>query len=185
MAKTKGVALISRLDLLKTSYGQEGLDAVLAAMKPQNSELLNNVLFSGWYDAEIYKDLNKSIKKVLGPKEPMIMEKIGELTAEASMKGVYSAKLKENNVRLTLDRAASLWRAFHDSGDLEIEVSETENRAIMRVKDYPLPHKEFCDNLVGWGRRLISLSGGENAQLKEVRCVCKGAPYCEMIATWD
>ncbi len=90
MTKTKGVALLNRIQILKETYGEETFQKVLDKMKPENSERLRNLLFSSWYDAEIYKDLNQSIYSVLSGKYPKINEIIGELTAESSLKGVYS-----------------------------------------------------------------------------------------------
>lgn len=184
MAKVKGVALINRLEILKQEFGAETLNAVLADMKPENREALNNMLFSSWYNAEVFKDINQATQRVLGKRIPKISEKIGELTADSSLKGVYSSKLKENNVLMSLGRVTTLWKAFHDTGELEI-AEQTENSAVLRVTGYPLPHREFCDVLKGWGRRLIELSGGKNVRITETKCVLDGADCCEMAARWD
>jgi len=184
MAKVKGVALINRLEILKQEFGEETLNAVLAEMKPENRDALNNMLFSSWYNADVFRDLNQAARAVLGKKNPKISEKIGELTAESSLKGVYSSKLKENNVLMSLNRLPTLWKAFHDTGELELAEQE-EKRAVLRISGYPLPHREFCDVLVGWGRRLIELSGGKNVKVTETKCVLDGADCCELTARWD
>jgi len=184
MAGIKGVALINRLDLLKSHFGQEAYNQVMEELDEETRDKLQNLLFSSWYDAEIFKKLNQAIAKVMGARQPSISQKIGELTAEASLKGVYSSKLKESDVKKTLDRVTSLYRAFHDSGELELEPKEGNN-TIMRVKGYPLPHREFCENLTGWGRRLIELAGGKNVKIVETSCVCKGDKHCEWAASWD
>lgn len=185
MARTKGVALLNRIQILKETYGEETLEEVLAGMKPENSSRLSNLLFSSWYDAEIYRDMNRSIHRVLSGKYPNINEIIGELTAESSLKGVYSSRVKENNVKLTLERTSVLWKSFHDTGELEVELDEDNNHAVLRITGYELPHRELFENLVGWGRRLIELSGGRNPVVKKTKCAASGDPYTELTADWD
>jgi hypothetical protein len=185
MAKVKGVAIMSRVAVLKDKFGEAGLAAVLDRMKSQHRELLGSVIASSWYDEEIYEDFNKSIQKALSAKDPMIMEHLGEQSAEAGLKGIYSSRLKDGDVKMTLSRAAQLWKTFHDTGELTVEMSPDENKAIFKVIGYELPHVESCKNLIGWGRRMVELSGGTNVKVDKNKCVCKGDDYCEMAVRWD
>ena len=185
MAKIKGVALLSRLAVVKERYGEDGLKAVLANMKSQNRELLGSVIPSSWYDGEIYVDFNQAIQKTLGKKDPDVMEHIGEMSADAGLTGIYSSRLKAGDVRQTLSRASILWKSFHDTGEPIVELEPDRNQAIFRIADYELPHPESCRNLVGWVRRMIELSGGKNARVTERKCICRGDDCCEMIALWE
>lgn len=183
MARTKGAAVINRITILKEHYGEDVYEEILEKMKPENREQLSNMLFSSWYDANLFMDLNICTAKTLGKKHPDISVKIGELTADSSLKGIYSSKLKENNVAETLKRVPSIWNAFHDGGEFNIEVKEG-NRVEMTVRGYPLPHEEFCANLLGWSRRLLELSGGRQVEVKHTKCVCKGDNECLFVSTW-
>ncbi len=185
MAKIKGVALMSRLMVVKEKFGEDGLKEVLGAMKPQNREILGGVIASSWYEGEIYKDFNQSIQKVLGRKDPLIMEHIGEMSAEAGLKGVYSSRLKEGDVRLTLSRASQLWKSFHDTGELTVDLEPYANKAFFKITGYELPHIENCKNLIGWGRRMVELSGGNNVRVDKNKCACKGDDHCEMTVVWE
>ena len=185
MAKVKGVALISRLQTIKSEFGQESLDKVLENMKSQNREMLASTIPSSWYDADIFKDFNESIQRTLSSVHSNIMERIGELTAEESLKGVYKTRLKEGDVYQTLSRAALLWKAFHDTGELSVEMTEGEKKVTLRVAGFALPHVENCKNLIGWGRRMIELSGGTNVKIEETKCMNRGDECCEMVAVWD
>jgi predicted hydrocarbon binding protein len=147
--------------------------------------MLSSVIPSSWYDGEIYVDFNKAIQKTLGGKDPDVMEHIGETSAKAGLKGVYSSRLKEADVRMTLSRAASLWKTFHDTGDLTVEFDPNANKAVFKIAGYELPHVEACRNLIGWGRKMIELSGGKNVKVNKSKCVCKGDEYCEMSAEWE
>ncbi len=185
MAKVKGVALLSRIAGVKDRYGEDALKSVLANMKTQNREILGSVIPSSWYEGEIYVDFNKSIQRTLGGKDPNVMEHVGEASAEAGLKGVYSSRLKESDVRMTLSRAASLWKTFHDTGELTVEFDPSANKALFKVIGYELPHVESCKNLIGWGRRMVELSGGKNVKVSKTKCACKGDEHCEMDVEWD
>jgi hypothetical protein len=185
MAKVKGVALLSRLAVIKEKYGVESLNSVLGNMKPQHREVLGNAIPSTWYDGEIYVDFNRAIQKTLGRKDHDIMEHIGEMSAEAGLLGIYSSRLKVGDVRQTLTRAPVLWKSFHDTGEPIVELDPDRNQAVFRIADYELPHPESFKNLVGWVRRMVELSGGKNASVAERKCICRGDDCCEMFATWD
>jgi len=176
---------MSRIAVLKEMFGADGLSEVLAKMKSQYREMLGSVIASSWYDEEMYMDFNKAIQRTLSVKDPLIMEHLGEHSAEAGLKGVYSSRLKEGDVKLTLSRASVLWKAFHDTGELTVEMDPSENKAVFKVVGYELPHVESCKNLIGWGRRMVELSGGNNVKVDKHKCVCKGDEYCEMRVTWE
>ena len=185
MAKVKGVALLSRVVVIKEHYGDDALEAVMGRMKSQHREMLGGAIPSSWYDAEIFRDFNRAIQEALSAKDPEVMEHIGEYTAEAGLKGIYSSRLKADDVRRTLARAGSLWKTFHDTGELTVEIDPDRNYGVFRVIDYALPHEENCRNLVGWGRRMVELSGGTNVRVARDKCVCRGDDHCEMTVEWD
>jgi hypothetical protein len=185
MAKAKGMVLMSRISVIKENYGEDGLKAVLDRMKPEHRKFLENIIASSWYDGEIFKDFNLALKKALSQKDPDVMDHVGAFTAESSLKGIYSSQLKAGDVRSTLLRAPSLWKMFHDTGELTVDLDKERNHAILRIAGYALPHEENCANLIGWGRRMVELSGGKNVRISEDKCVCKGDDLCEMSFDWD
>ena len=184
MARIKGVALLSRMAMLKEHFGDDAVMQVTALLTEENRALLTGggLLSSSWYPAEVFKDLNVAIYRVLRTKEPNVMEKLGELTAEMGLTTIHKMKVKETPEE-TLRRIPMLWDAFHDSGTFTVE--SKPGKASFRVEGYGLPHREFCRNLSGWGKKIIELSGGKNATAKEMKCVCNGDPYCETVVTWD
>jgi len=185
MAKVKGVAILSRVAMLKERFGEEGLAAVLGRMKSQYTGIFGSVIPSSWYDGEIYVDFNKAIQRELSGKDPLIMEHLGEDSAAAGLQGIYSSRLKIGDVRMTLSRAGQLWKTFHDTGEMTVEMHPGENKAVFKLVGYELPHVESCWNLIGWGRSMVELSGGKNARVDKTKCVCKGDECCEMNVFWD
>jgi len=185
MARIKGAAFMVRMSTIKERFGEDSLQAVLKGMEPEYKEVLGRVLASSWYDEAVFEDFNKAIFKALSAKNLRIMEQIGELAAESSLKGVYRSSLKAGDVPHTLSRASVLWKAFHDTGELSVEVDPERNHAAVRVAGYGLPHIGNCQNLVGWIRRMIELAGGKNVRMRKRKCVCKGDDVCEMFADWD
>jgi len=185
MAKVKGITLLGRKTILANKYGQDVLEKVLSAMKPEHREAMGAAIASSWYEGEIFKDFNECIRKTLQASDPDVMEHIGEMMADAGLKGVYSSRLKDGDVSQTLSRAASLWKTFHDTGELTMESESGSKKAILRIEGYALPHRENCRNLLGWGRRMVELSGGSNVKVAEHKCVCKGDDICEMSVEWE
>ena len=186
MTKVKGVALLSRIQMLRDKFGQEAYDQVMQGVTAETRALLTGgaLLSSSWYDADSFKDLNQTIFRVMRAKEPDIMQKLGEFTAELSLSTIHKVKVKENAPEETIKRVPGLWSAFHDTGDIEI-TNVGPGEIIMTMKNYGLPHREFCQNLLGWARKLISLSGGKNATAVETICVTRGDEHCEIHIKWE
>ncbi len=184
MANIKGVALIGRISMIKEGWGQDTLNDILAETSERSRTVLNGALLSSsWYPAEVMKELSQATYRVMKDREPLIMQKLGAMTAQMGLTGVYKTKVKENRPEDTLSRVPSLWSAFHDTGDIEI-FSESPTCFVMRLSNYALPHREFCDHLLGWACTLIELSGGTGVKAEERKCACKGDPYCEIAVTW-
>lgn len=184
MARIKGVALLSRMAMLKEHYGDDAVMQVLALMSADNRTLLTagGLLSSSWYPAEVFKELNEAIFQALKAKDPNVMEKLGELTAELGLTTIHKMKVKETPEE-TIRRIPMLWDAFHDTG--KFSVDSQPGRVTFRIEGYGLPHREFCRNLNGWGKKIIELSGGKNAVAKDIQCVCNGDPVCETVISWD
>ncbi len=186
MAKVKGVALLSRLLMTREHYGDEALQEALAAVSDDARRALTDgsVISSSWYPAEVMKELNQATYRVLRGKDPMVMETLGELTAQLGLSTIHKSKVKERPED-TLSRTPMLWSAFHDTGEIVIIPGDKPNSCVMRISGYELPHREFCRNLLGWGRKMVELSGGKDIMAEEVSCVCDGADYCEMSISWS
>ena len=186
MTKVKGVALLSRIQMLRDKFGQTAYEQVMQNVTESTRNLLTGggILSSSWYDADSFKDLNQTIFRTLKANEPKVMEKLGEYTAELSLSTIHKVKVKENAPDETLKRVPGLWGAFHDTGDIEI-ITNGPGDITMTMKNYGLPHKEFCSNLLGWARKLIELSGGHNVDAVEEKCVTKGDEACVMHITWE
>lgn len=186
MAKVKGVALLSRLAMMRERYGEESFQAVLAGIGEEARKVLTDgsVISSSWYPAEIMKELNQATYRALRAKDPMVMETLGELTAQLGLSTIHKSKVKERPED-TLSRTPMLWSAFHDTGEIVILPGGKSNSCVMRIVGYELPHREFCRNLLGWGRKMVELSGGTDIEAEEVKCVCDGAEYCEMSISWS
>jgi hypothetical protein len=185
MAKIKGVALLSRLDALKNLFGDAAVTDVLSKMSESNRELLTGggLISSSWYPAEVFKELHEATSKTFRFKDPRALEKIGEYSAEQGLTTIHRMKIKENRPGMTLQRVPPLWSAFHDTG--EVTVTTEEKKAVLQVRGYALPHREFCLTQLGWVRKLAELSNAKNVSTVESKCVCQGNDYCEITVTWE
>ena len=184
MAKVKGVALMSRIGIIKRSFGDAAWLKVLDSMSARDRETLERgMLASSWYPEELYRDLNLAIDKALGVGNPNLFLKIGEMTGEEGLTGVYSSKVKAD-VMQTVERAPGLWRMFHATGDVKIE-TVGENHVRVQISGYAMPHREHCKGLGGWIRKIVELSGGKNPIQRETKCVVKGDSFCEWELRWE
>jgi hypothetical protein len=184
MAKVKGVALMSRVNLLKKAFGEPAWSKVLEQLTPESREIIDRgLLASSWYPEELYRDMNVAIEKALEPGIPNINLKLGELSAEEVLTGIYSSKVKDG-VEQTIARGPMLWSTFHDTGEVGIE-KISENTIRIRITGYAMPHRQHCKGLGSWFQTMVALSGGKNASNRELKCVSKGDSICEWELRWD
>ena len=180
----KGSALASRLLWVRLGHGEAGLDRLEAAASPTlQPVLVNGVAMARWYPFEVFIELIEVIDRLFGKGDLGLVRELARFGADANLKTVYRLFYKVGTVRWILGRAARLWGAHYDNGELLV-IDDRPGRALLEISGFASPHRIHCMSVAGWCERSIEISGGKDVKSEELDCRAKGGQRCLLSATW-
>ncbi len=180
----KGSALASRLLWVRLGHGEAGLERLEAAASPAlRPVLVNGVAMARWYPFEVFIELIELVDRLFGKGDLGLVRELARFGADANLKTVYRLFYKVGTVRWILGRAARLWGAHYDSGELVV-VDDRPGRAVLEIVAFATPHRIHCMSVACWCERSIEISGGKDVGIEETECRAKGGERCLFSATW-
>ncbi len=185
MANVKGSALSSRVLWLQLAYGEAGIQRLLPQCTPGlRAELEAGVAKARWYPLAQFIELITVIDRLFGEGDLALGDALARHGVDADLTTIYRLLFKAGTTHWILGRAARLWGAHHDSGHLQV-LTRGPNTAVLRIRGFDDPHPIHCRSVLGWGHRSIELSGGAAVKSAESQCATRGAPYCQIDASWQ
>lgn len=183
MLKIKGIAILSTINFLKKSIGEEGYKNFLRNLSVQTQDILNNIKADEWYDIRILVELNEaSLRFFKNDKE--IWKEIGRHSCEYSFSTIYKIYNDLASPEFIIKRSAQIWNDYYSEGKFKI-VSQTQNSACVQVRDVNLVHPSVCIRITGWVEKALELAGAKNINLKHTLCRFSGSILEEWKAKWD
>lgn len=180
----KGSALASRLLWVRLGHGEAGLERLEHQASPELSPtLVNGVAMSRWYPFDQFIELNVLIDRLFGTGDLALVKELGKFGAEANLKTVYKLFYKVGTVRWILGRAARLWGAHYDSGEMQI-VEERPGEGILEIVGFDTPHVVHCMSVAAWAEKSVEISGGKEAAVDDLQCRARGDARCLLRARW-
>jgi hypothetical protein len=184
MARVKGTAVQSSLRYVRERFGEEDLEAVLAALPAAEGAGLAEVLASSWHPMEAFLRFMQEAKRQLGPREPDVVRAMGRASCDYGVTGVYKVFFKLGSPEFIISRAARVFSSYYDTGRLTVPESR-DRRAVAEVADLEGGAPEFCERMLGWMERTLELAGAKHLRSAHSRCVHRGDPVCRFEGDWD
>jgi hypothetical protein len=85
---------------------------------------------------------------------------------------VRPGELKEG-----LRASSSLWRTFHDTGELRMSLDQPE-RVVAELRGYGASSREMCRVIGGYVTEVASVAARRDVATTKVACTLDGAPQC-------
>src|SRR5947209_7556165 len=117
-AKVKGTNMLSAVKALRMAREQ-----ARAVLPPSLHRYLDErILVSSWYPESDLMGLLSALGKLMpaGGGDPFLF--MGRTTAREHLGGIYNAHVRPGDVERTLRSGTTLWRNYHDTGVLSVEV---------------------------------------------------------------
>jgi len=184
VSNVKGSALASRLLWVRLGHGEAGLERLGHAASPDLSQVLvNGVAMARWYPFPLYVELNEVIDRLFGRGDLSLIWELGRFGAETNLKTLYRLCYRVGTVRWIFGRAARLWGAHYDTGELRL-IEERPGAGTLEIAGWDMPHRTHCMSVGGWCERSIEISGGRDTRVIELACRARGDERCVLRATW-
>jgi len=185
VANVKGSALSSRVLWVELEHGNAGMERLLHQCSPGLRHSLDKgIAKAKWYPFEQFIELNETIDRLFGKGDLGLIHELGRYGADANLTTIYRLFFKVGTTHWILGRAARLWSAHYDSGNLEV-LTRGPRTAVLRIRGFATPHRVHCMSVQGWAERSIELSGGLRVNSEEPLCRLRGDEYCQLEAKWE
>ena len=184
MPNVKGAMIVSRLRFVRERHAEEGvrrlLEAVTAATR---AGLEGRVLPTDWVPYDVFVDMSLAIDRLFGSGDLALCLELGRHSAEVNLPTLYRLFYRLGSPIYIFRRAAQLWNAHYDSGQLAA-MEEGPGAARLEIIGFERPHRVHCLAVLGWATRSVEMSGGVVLSAVEERCRARGDETCEMVARW-
>jgi predicted hydrocarbon binding protein len=182
-AVTKGIGFTNVRNFVKEKWGDEGWEAVLQRLRPDDRDVLASVVPIGWYSLALYAQLIRAVDEVHGYGDLSVLVQLGRYEAEKDLTTIHRMLLRLVNPATVVEKSMDYWRRFHDTGTWNIRrVSPTEVEGLLEgwgVVDHAL-----CRELGGYLARLLELVGARSVVVEHPRCRANGDADCFFSARW-
>jgi len=183
VAKVKGVVVLNVRAFVIAREGREAWERVLAALAPEDRDVLAGAIPVGWYDMSTYERIHRALIDTLGGGDPAIMIALGRYAAEQDLKTIHRLFLRAANPAYVLERAAEYWARFQDSGTWSI-VREAPDRVHATLAGWGSEDEATCVRLGGYIQRLFELVGARDVVVQRPRCRARGDDACVFAGAW-
>jgi hypothetical protein len=183
LAKFKGTVFESTRMFTQQTFGPEAVERVLAELDPEEANLLRDVQAIGWYPVEPVLHYLHALDRVYGNSDLKLCERAGHYSAGWSMNTVLKVFLRFRSPTWLIDRATSVWNRYHDTGQWTVQSISTD-RMLGELRNFAVRDPAFCARLRGWLQGAIELTGGEKANVVELRCACRKDDHCACTLEW-
>jgi hypothetical protein len=183
MARVKGTAVQSSLRYVRERFGEEALQAVLAALPAAHAAAVSDVLASSWHPMESFLRFMQEAKRQLGGGEPDVVRNMGRASCDYGLTGVYRVFFKLGSPEFIISRGARVFSSYYDSGRLTVPESR-DGRAVAEVASLEGGAPEFCERMLGWMERTLELAGAKGLRSAHSLCVHRGDPVCRFEGDW-
>lgn len=184
MAKVKGTAIQSSLRYVRERFGEEALQAVLAALPTADSADLSGALASSWCPMESLLRFMQEARSQLGPREPDLLRNMGRASCDYGVTGVYKIFFKVGSPEFIISRATRVFSSYYDTGRIAV-VDSRDGRAVVEVTGLEGSTPEFCERIYGWMSRTLELAGAKGLKSAHSLCVHRGDPVCRFEGDWE
>lgn len=182
--KLKGNVLIARKVFVETQFGAGAWDKVLAALPPQEVEILRERLTPvGWFPFEMGQHLDAAIVKTLGEGRPAVFEAMGEASARENLATVHKDFLVHGDPQAFMKRSPTIYKFYYDQGHRTYEPTGPTS-GTLTTHDAQTFSAVDCLTVVGWYKEALRLCGARTVTIREPECRAKGKPCCRYEISW-
>jgi len=184
--KIKGVAMLNAVRALRSMDKERARELLPTALHKYLED--ERILAVAWYPEADMLELNRALAQLIRPtlrgaKLEETFVHMGRLVADIDLSGMYASLQRGGVDHDLVQRMASGWKQYHDTGSLS--ASTEGNHIRFELRDFGLPTLELCWIQRGWFLAYVerAASSGQ-VTVVESQCRLRGAPSCVWDATW-
>ncbi len=191
IGRAKGSIFLNSRDYIVNSIGDSVWKLVLANLPGDDAEFFEkNIAKSEWYPVPLLNNLVNTYDLVVGNGDFLSIVPIAEYIAKKDLGPVFEVFVDLKNPQVILNSAPSLWSRYFDSGRVDVESVNTDDKSSTLVL-YELADEmkasgvAICTFAVPeWFKTGLLMSGTGSVAITQTECRYKGAESCKYEIKW-
>lgn len=160
MGNYKGTGVVFMRSLFKR-HGAASERKFLAQLTPQETDIYKQTLEFHWIPIEVITRYFELAAPLLYPGDSQGLRRIGREMARDHLQGVYRIVLRVVTVEYIIEKAARLWRTYHQIGTTRME-RPGERMLQFVVMGYPDLPAAFRECTCGYIAGVLELAGAKD-----------------------
>jgi len=177
---------LSTFAFMEHRFGAEAREAVMTRLTAEDRELLSGIMLPiTWYPLAPFGRLLRVMDTRLGKGDLSLVVERGEWTATRDLHTLRKVLLKLVTIPWVIQKGASLWPQFHDTGRWEVRHGgNSETHAVAELHDLGVVDEAICASIRGWIIGLAKLTGSKAVRVRHATCRAKGDAACVYEVQW-
>jgi hypothetical protein len=136
----------------------------LAKLNLEEKTTYTSALAFDWIPVTILASLWEKASQLLYPNDTKSsLRKLGAETMRCHLKGVYRVAMHITGIPFVIERSASVWETYHDTGTAKCEKRENKKELAFIVSNYPNLPEALKETVAGSTEAIIEAGGGKSA----------------------
>ncbi len=182
--KVKGNILKARLAFVKDSFGDAGLEKVLACLPDEDRRVLKTVANVAWYDFDLGARLDNAIVNGVAGGDKRVFDEMGRASARENLTGVHATFLQPRDPMKFMAKAPLIYRFYYDTGQRTWEPTGPTS-GILTTSGSQTYSMADCATVIGWHMEALTMLGAKNVAMVEESCCARGANVCRYKVSWS
>jgi predicted hydrocarbon binding protein len=180
----KGSMFLSTFAFIEHRFGPAAKETVLAKLSEEDRTLYAEILLPiAWYPLPAFGRLLRAMDSALGSGDLTLVTERGEWAATRDIRSLRRAVLKLLSNQWIIEKGASLWPQFHDTGRWQVRSVGTD-QAQAELLDLATVDEAVCASIKGWIAGLAKLGGSRSVEVRHLRCRARGSATCVFDVHW-
>ncbi len=182
--RVKGNVIKSRLTFVTNSFGDAGLQRVLACLTDNDRKALKTVTNVAWYDFDLGARLDKAIVSAVGGGNMRVFEDMGRASAKENLTTVHATFLQPRDPQKFMAKAPLIYSFYYDKGRRTWEPTGPTS-GVLTTYDSETFSTADCATVIGWHKEALGMLGARNVQVTEEACRARGDQSCRYKISWS
>lgn len=182
MAKSKGSNLLFIREEFKRR-GKELEDSFIATLTPEEAGHYKSSLAFDWVPVTVLASMWEKAAKLFYPGDTKSsLRKLGAESMRCHLKGIYKVAMHFTGIPFVMEKSASVWGTYHDTGTAKCEKRDNKKEFAFVVSNYPDLPGALKETVAGSTEAIVESGGGKSS-----RVVYNQRPdgTHEWIASWE
>lgn len=166
MANVKATDIVIIREMLKEK-GDEDINALASALKPETFKILKTTLSVNWVPLEIEAEILQEASKLFFPNDLRPLFKLGHKVAGKQFTGIYKLFLRIPSVGFVIKNASATWNTMNDKGTVRVD-GLTSNGGMLVLSDLPELTPVQREYICGVLSCILELTGVKNVKVDKV-----------------